>query len=56
MHSALSCYDRIVIDGHLQILSWAEDMTKYLDNQQIRIFDKPDFAQPLRDLVREFTG
>jgi hypothetical protein len=47
---------RIVIAGHLHLLSYAKDMTKYLYNQQIRIYDYPDFAQPFRDLVCEFTG
>ena len=53
MHGGLNCYDRIVIAGHLQPLSYAKGMTKYLYNQQIRIFDYPDFAKPLRELVRE---
>ena len=53
MHGVLSCYDRIVIAGHLQPLSYAKGMTKYLYNEQIRIFNYKDFAQPLRDLVRE---
>jgi len=53
MHGVLNCYDRIVIAGHLQPLSYAKGMTKYLYNQQIRIFDYPDFAKPLRELVRE---
>ena len=39
MHGVLNCYDRIVIAGHLQLLSYAKDMTKYLYNQQIRIYD-----------------
>ena len=56
MHRVLNCYDRIVIAGHLQPLRYAQDMTKYLYDQQIRICDQPDFASPLRDLVREFTG
>ena len=56
MHGVLNCYDRIVFAGHLQLLSYAKDMTKYLYNQQIRIFDYPDFSLPLRDLVREFSG
>jgi hypothetical protein len=53
MHGVLNCYDRIVIAGHLQPLSYAKGMTKYLYNEQIRIFDYKDFVQPLRDLVRE---
>jgi len=53
MHGVLGCYDRIVIAGHLQPLSYAKGMTKYLFGEQIRIFDYTAFAQPLRDLVRE---
>jgi len=53
MHGVLNCYDRIVIAGHLQPLSYAKGMTKYLYNEQIRIFDYKGFVQPLRELVRE---
>jgi len=53
IHGVLDCYDRIVIAGHLQPLSYAKGMTKYLYDKGIRIFDYKDFAQPLRDLVRE---
>ena len=56
MHGVLNCYDQIVIAGYLQPLSYAKDMTKYPYDQQIRIFDLPDLAQPLRDQVQEFTG
>ncbi|MCB0047085.1 MAG: hypothetical protein KDD92_16800 [Caldilineaceae bacterium] len=53
MHGILNCYDRIVIAGHLQPLSYAKGMTKYLYKEQIRIFDYKEFAQPLCDLVCE---
>jgi len=53
MHGVLGCYDRIVIAGHLQPFSYAKGMTRYLFNEQIRIFDYPEFARSLRDLVRE---
>jgi len=53
MYGVLNCFDRIVIAGHLQPLSYAKGMTKYLYNQQIRIFDYGDFVLPLRELVRE---
>jgi hypothetical protein len=53
IHGVLECYDRIVVAGHLQPLSYAKGMTKYLYTEQIRIFDYTDFAQPLRELVRE---
>ena len=49
----LHCYDRIVINGHLASLCYAKGMTKYLYTQQIRIFDYTQFAEPLRDVIRE---
>jgi len=53
LYGVLSCYDRIVIAGHLQPLGYAKGMSKYLYQEGIRIFDYKEFAQPLRDLVRE---
>ena len=49
----LSCYDRILIQGTLPGLCYAEGMTGYLKARQIRIFDYPRFAQPLREDLRE---
>ena len=49
----LSCYDRILIQGTLPGLGYAEGMTAYLKARQIRIFDYAQFAQPLRDALRE---
>jgi hypothetical protein len=49
----LSCYDRILIQGSLPGLCYAEGMTAYLKARQIRIFDYAQFAQPLRDALRE---
>ena len=49
----ISCYDRILIPGTLPGLCYAEGMTSYLYAHQIRIFDYPRFAQPLRDQLRE---
>ncbi len=49
----LHCFDRIVISGHLQSLCYAKGMTKYLYTQQIRIFDYTQFAEPLRELIRQ---
>jgi len=49
----LHCYDRIVLNGHLQQLCYAKGMTKYLYTQQIRIFDYRQFAELLRDLIRQ---
>ncbi len=49
----ISCFDRILIQGTLPGLCYAEGMTSYLYSHQIRIFDYPRFAQPLRDTLRE---
>ena len=49
----ISCYDRILIQGTLPGLCYAQGMTSYLYARQIRIFDYPRFAQPLRDALRE---
>jgi hypothetical protein len=48
----LSCYDRVIIQGTLPGLCYPEGMTSYLYAHQIRIFDYPRFAEPLRDEIR----
>jgi hypothetical protein len=48
----LSCYDRVVITGTLPTVCYAAGMTKFLSASQVRIFDYPRFAEPLRDRVR----
>jgi hypothetical protein len=49
----LSCYDRIVITGSLMPFCYAQGMTRYLYQHEIRIFDYAKFAEPLRERVRE---
>lgn len=49
----LHCYDRIVISGQLQAICYAKGMTKYLYVHGIRIFDYTQFAEPLRDAIRQ---
>ena len=49
----LSCFDRIIIQGTLPGLCYAEGMTKYLNVNRIPIFDYPRFAEPCRDQLRE---
>ena len=48
----LSCYDRIIVTGTLPGVCYAQGMTAFLSARQIRIFDYPRFAEPLRDRVR----
>jgi len=49
----LSCYDRIIMQGTVPGWCYARGMTDYLYAHQIRIFDYPKWAEPLRDAIRE---
>jgi len=49
IRGVLSCYDRMVVQGTLPGFCYPEGMTSYLNQQRIRIFDYPQFVQPLRD-------
>jgi hypothetical protein len=53
LQGVLECYDRVIIVGHLGSLSYAQGMSSYLYGQQIRIFDYTQFAEPLRDEIKE---
>ena len=48
----LSCYDRVIIQGTLPGLCYADGMTGHLKAKGIRIFDYPRFAEPLRNELR----
>jgi hypothetical protein len=48
----LSCYDRIIIQGSLLGLGYADGMASFLRKQGILIFDFPEIAKPLTELVR----
>lgn len=52
IEGVLSCYDRVVITGTLPQLCYAQGMTSYLYNHNIRIFDYPKFAEPFRNELR----
>ncbi len=45
----LSCYDRLVITGTIPQVCYADGMTSYLYQHNIRIFDYAKFAEPLRN-------
>lgn len=53
LDGVLSCYDRIVITGSLYPFCYAQGMTHYLYQKGIRIFDYAQFAEPLRERIRE---
>jgi len=49
----LSCFDRVIVQGTLPKLCYAEGMASYLKEQDVRLFDYPRWAEPLRDMIRE---
>lgn len=49
----LSCLDRVVIQGILPGLCYAQGMTTYLYSREIRIFDYARWAEPFRNAIRE---
>jgi hypothetical protein len=49
----LSCWDRVVITGTIPGICFAQGMTSYLYSQNIRIFDYPKWAEPLRNEIRD---
>ena len=49
----LSCFDRVVITGTLPDICHAEAMGGFLGYHEIRIFDYPQWAAPLREELRE---
>ena len=53
LHGVLSCFDRIIIAGTLPGACYAQGMTSFLYQQNIRIFDYPKFAEPLRNRIRD---
>jgi len=48
----LSCYDRIIIQGTVPGWCYASGMTGYFYAHEMRIFDYPKLAQPLREALR----
>ena len=49
----LSCWDRVVITGTFPEICYAQIMTSYLYRKNIRIFDYTQWAEPLREEIRE---
>jgi len=48
----LSCLDRVIITGTIPQICYSQGMTSYLYGHNIRIFDYPKFAEPLRNKIR----
>ena len=52
VRGVLSCYDRLLLEGNLNWVGYADGMTGYLYSRGIRIFDYKVFAEGLRDEIR----
>lgn len=52
INGVLSCWDRVIIQGTIPNFCYSAGMTSYLYEHDIRIFDYPKFAEPLRDQIR----
>ncbi len=53
IRGVLSCYDRIIVQGTLAGLCYAEGMTSYLYAHGIRVFDYFKFVERLRNELIE---
>lgn len=53
IQGVLSCFDRVILQGTLPGICYAQGMTSYLYSQGIRVFDYPRFAEPFRDAINE---
>ena len=51
--SVLSCFDRVVIAGTLPDIGHAGAMAQWLGARGIRLFDYPQWAEPLREELRQ---
>ncbi len=49
----ISCFDRIVLTGTIPGICYADGMSLFLRQQGIRIFDYTQWAEPLREDIRE---
>jgi predicted transcriptional regulator len=48
----LSCFDRLLLSGTIPEISYSQGMTKYLYQNEVRIFDYPKFAEPFKEKIR----
>ena len=55
IRGTLSCFDRVVISGTLPDICYAQAMSNFLRSQDIRLFDYPRWAEPLREEIRKNT-
>ena len=49
----VSCFDRVILQGRIPVLSYAEGMTRYLTARGVKIFDFIKWASPTTDAIKE---
>jgi hypothetical protein len=52
IRGTLSCFDRVVTTGTIPGICYAAGMTSFLNAHGVRIFDYPQWAEPLREEIR----
>lgn len=55
LQGVLTCYDRMIIQGYVAPWSHSKGMTSYLNANHIKIFDYPQFCEPLTREVRSMA-
>ena len=53
IQGVISCFDRVILTGTIPRICYADGMSGVLRQQNIRIFDYAQWAQPLREEIRE---
>ncbi|MEO5353089.1 MAG: hypothetical protein H7835_07755, partial [Magnetococcus sp. XQGC-1] len=48
----ISCFDRILVTGTFPQICHAKAMASHLTSEDVRLFDYPLWAEPLRELIR----
>jgi hypothetical protein len=53
---SVACFDRMILQGRMPILSYAEGMTRYLNKRGIKIFDFVAWAKPFTEAIQEHAA
>ena len=53
IQGVLSCFDRVVITGTLPEICHAQAMSRFLTSREVRLFDYTQWAEPLREEIRQ---
>ncbi len=53
IQGVLSCFDRVVIQGNLPHICYADGMARWLRTNEVRLYDYPRFVEPFNEKLRE---